>query len=467
MTFCNPVKPPARAWWRSAIFALGFAGALLAVFPTSPSFAQPQNNAVFALRDTETEELLRSYTMPLAKASGLDPNSVRVFIMGDLSINAFATQPQDIFIFAGMLLEVQAPNELIGVLAHETGHLSGGHLTRSMDAMEKASVPMLLSMVVGLAVMLAGGGPLGSAIMGMGQSLAMGDFNAFSRVQESAADQIAVKLLNATRQSPAGMQRTFIRFAQEQARSAYKINKFAVSHPVGQDRVSALQDAVDSSPYRDVPDPPQSVRALQMVQAKLAGFILQPAETLRRYPLSNTSAAARYARTMAYMKQPNLQGALNEINSLIADEPNNPYYYEVLGQIHVMMAKPALGIPAYQRSVNLKPQAPQLRMGLAVAQLAMEDTGLAQSALNNLKAAQLVEGEDPFTWYQAAKAYSLLKNPQMADLATAESNYHGGNMPQAFIFASRARTRLPQGSADWQRANDIIGAAQAGARQRR
>jgi predicted Zn-dependent protease len=139
----------------------------------------------------------------------------------------------------------------------------------------------------------------------------------------------------------------------------------------------------------------------------------------------------------------------------------------VLGQIHVMMAKPALGIPAYQRSVSLKPQAPQLRMGLAVAQLAMEDPVLAQSALNNLKAAQLVESEDPFTWYQAAKAYSLLKNPQMADLATAESNYHGGNMPQAFIFASRARSRLPQGSADWQRANDIIGAAQAGARQRR
>lgn len=467
MTFCNPVRASARALLRPVAFALGFALALLLMAPSSPSFAQPQNNAVFALRDTETEELLRSYTMPLARAAGLDPNAVRVFIMGDLSINAFATQPQDIFIFAGMLLEVKTPNELIGVLAHETGHLSGGHLTRTMDAMQKASVPMLLSLVVGVAAMIAGAGPLGSAIMGMGQSLAMGEFNAFSRVQESAADQIAVKLLNATRQSPAGMQNTFIRFAQEQARSAYKINPFAVSHPVGQDRVSALQDAVDSSPYRDVPDPPQSVHALQIIQAKLSGFILPPAETLRRYPLSNGSAAARYARAMAYMKQPNLQGALDEINSLIRDEPNNPYYHEVLGQIHVMMARPALGIPAYQKSVSLKPQAPQLRMGLAVAQLALDDPALAGQALTNLKAAILVEGEDPFAWYQVAKAYSMMKNPQMADLATAESNYYAGNLPQAFIFASRARSKLPQGGTDWQRANDIIGATQDAARQRR
>jgi predicted Zn-dependent protease len=420
-----------------------------------------------ALRDTETEELLRSYELPLARAAGIDLNTIRVFVAGDMSVNAFATQPQDIFIMAGMLLTVKTPNELIGVLAHETGHLSGGHLTRGQDAMSKATIPMLLSMIVGVAVMIAGGGPAGSAIMGMGQSMAMNQFMAYSRVEESSADQIAMKLLNATHQSPMGMYNTFVRFAQEEARMSYKIDPFAVSHPVGQDRVSALQDLVDASPYRDVPDPPQSVRALQMVQAKLAGFMLPPEETLRRYPVSNTSAAARYARAMAYMKKPALQQALSEINSLIAEEPNNPYYYEVLGQIHVMMAKPILGIPAYQKAVSLKPQAPQLRAALGTAQLAMEDPNLAPAALTNLKAALLVEEEDPFTWYEMAKAYSLMKNLPMADLATAESNYVVGNMPQAFIFASRARSKLPQGTPDWQRANDIIGAAGPSVRQRR
>ena len=466
MTFCNPVRAATRPHWRKLGFALGFAAMLAAFLPVNPQPAQAQNNAIFALRDAETEELLRSYEAPLARAAGLDVNAVRTFVIGGLDFNAFATNPADIFVNAGALLEVKTPNELIGVMAHETGHISGGHLSTRMAAMEKATVPMLLSMVLGVAVMLAGGGPAGSAIMGMGQSLAINQMNAFTRVQESSADQIGVKLLNATRQSPRGMYNTFVRMAQEQARMSYKINPYAVSHPIGQDRVSALQDGLDSSPYRDVPDPPQSVHALQMIQAKLAGFALQPEETLRRYPPGNNSAAARYARAMAYMKKPDLQKALAEINSLIAEEPNNPYFHEVLGQIHVMMARPALGIPAYQKAVSLKPQSPLLRMALGTAQLAVDDPSLAPAALTNLKAALLVESEDPFTWYQVAKAYNMMKNLPMADLATAESNYSAGNMPQAFTFASRARSRLPQGGVDWQRANDIIGAALA-ARQRR
>jgi predicted Zn-dependent protease len=442
---------------------LGAALTLLALAPSGPALAQ--NNAVYALRDTETEDLLRSYELPLARAAGLDVKSVNVFVMGDMEVNAFATQPEDIFIFAGILLWVKSPGELIGVMAHETGHLSAGHSSRTSDAISKAMVPMLLSMVVGLAVMLAGGGQAGMAIMGIGQAIAEGQFMQFSRIQESSADQIAARLLLATHQSPMGLYHTFQRFAQEEAMAAGHMDPYAADHPVGQDRVAALQDMVDASPYKDVPDPPQSVRALQMVQAKLAGYSLPVDEVLRRYPPSNTSAPARYARTMAYMRKPLLQQALNEIDSLIKDEPDNPYFYEVLGQIHVMMAKPALGIPAYENAVRLKPDAPQLRAALATAQLAAENPALAPAALTNLKAALLKESEDPFTWYEMAHAYSLLKNQPMADLATAESNYNGGNYKQAFVFASRARRGLPQGSADWQRASDIIGAAPAQAAQ--
>jgi predicted Zn-dependent protease len=264
-----------------------------------------------------------------------------------------------------------------------------------------------------------------------------------------------------------GMYNTFVRFAQEEARSSFKIDPFAVDHPTGQDRVSALQDLVDSSPYRNVPDPPQSVHALQMVQAKLAGFILPVNEVLRRYPVTDTSEAARYARAMAYMRKPELQKALDEINSLIQQEPDNPYFYEVLGQIHVMMARPMLGIPAYQKAVSLKPRAPQLRAALATAQLATDNAALAPAALTNLKAALLVEGEDPFTWYEVAQAYSVMKNQPMADLATAESRYNGGDYRQAVLFAGRARRGLTQGGADWQRANDIIGAAAAAAQEAR
>src|SRR4051812_18613585 len=439
---------------RKLVFAAGFAAALVA-YGATPAFAQ--------LRDTETEEMLNSYERPLARAAGLDPVP-RVWLVGDNIINAFATygdNGENIFIFSGILLWLQKPNELIGVMAHETGHISAGHLSRGMYAMKKAMVPMLLSLVAGLGAMIAGAGEAGMAVMGDGPGYAAGQMAAFTRVQESTADQIAAKLLLATHQSPMGMYHTFQRFANEEAMSAYKIDKFAVDHPSGQDRVFDLNDMVDSSPYREVQDSPEALHTFQMVQAKLAGYVLPVKDALIRYPESNNSEPARYARAMAYLRQPNLQKALASANSLIAEEPNNPYFYEVRGQIYMSMAKPAQAIPDYQKSVSLRPRAPQLRLALATSQLATEAPALAAPALANLKAANLVENDDVFTWYETAQAYSMLNNEPMANLATAELWYNAGDCKKALVFATRARGKLPQGGVDWQHANDILGATTA------
>ncbi|HEY2010788.1 MAG TPA: M48 family metalloprotease [Rhizomicrobium sp.] len=441
---------------RKTLFAAGFACALLAY--ALPAWAQDDMGL---LRDTETEEMLRRYEMPLARAAGLDPVP-KVWLIGDNEVNAFASYGdggENIFIFSGILLWLHSPNELIGVMAHETGHISAGHLSRGSYGIKKAMIPMLLSMVAGLAAMMAGAGAAGEAIMRVGQAYAEGQFAAFTRVQESTADQIGTKLLLATHQSPMGMYHTFQRLANEEAMSGYKVDKFGVNHPVGQDRVFDLNDMVEASPYREVQDSPESLHTFQMVQAKLAGFVLPVKEALNRYPESETSEPARYAHAMIYLRQPNLQKALSSINSLLAEEPNNPYFYEVRGQIYLSMAKPLQAIPDYQKSVSLRPQAPQLRLALATAQLATEDANLAQPALTNLKAAILVEDDDVFTWYETAQAYSMLKNEPMADLSTAEVWYNAGDMKKAVVFAMRARGKLPQGSADWQRANDIIIAA--------
>jgi predicted Zn-dependent protease len=446
---------------RKFLFAAGFTCAFLAY--ALPAWAQDE---ISMLRDTETEEMLRGYETPLARAAGLDPVPKVWLVQGP--INAFASygeNGENIFIFSGILLWLRSPNELIGVMAHETGHISAGHLSRGSYGMKKAMIPMLLSLVAGLGAMIAGAGEAGIAIMGIGQAYAMGQFAAFTRVQESTADQIAAKLLLATHQSPMGMYHTFQRFADEEAMGAYKVDKFAVDHPSGQDRVFDLNDMVDASPYREVQDSPESLHTFQMVQAKLAGFVLPVKEALTRYPESDTSEPARYARSMAYLRQPNLQKSLAAINSLIAEEPNNPYFYEARGQIFMSMAKPAQAIPDYQKSVSLRPQAPQLRLALATAQLATEDANLAQPALANLKAAILVEDDDVFTWYQTAQAYSTLKNEPMANLSTAEVWYNACDMRKAVVFATRARGKLPQGSPDWQRAGDIIGAAAPLAKQ--
>jgi len=447
---------------RKLTFAAGIAVALLAyILPV-------QAQDISMLRDTETEEMLRSYEAPLAHAAGLDPVPKVWLVQGP--INAFASYGdggENIFIFSGILLWLQTPNELIGVMAHETGHISAGHLSRGSYAMKKAMVPMLLSLVIGLGAMIAGAGEVGMAIMGIGQAYAMGQFAAFTKVQESTADQIAAKLLLATHQSPMGMYHTFQRFANEEAMSAYKIDKFAQDHPAGQERVFDLNDMVDASPYREVQDAPEVLHTFQMVQAKLAGFVLPVKDALIRFPESDTSEPSRYAHAMVYMRQPNFTKALAAVNSLIAEEPNNPYFYEARGQIYMSLTKPAQAIPDYQKSVDLRPRAPQLRLALATAQLATENPALAGAALQNLKTANMVEDDDVFTWYQTAQAYSALKNDPMADLSTAELWYNAGDMRKALIFATRAHGKLPQGSSDWQRAGDIIGAAAPLAAQQR
>jgi predicted Zn-dependent protease len=454
--------PPSRRRYRPITFAASLAATLL-IGTDLPAFAQGLN----ILRDTETEEMLKSYEQPLARAAGLQPDAVHVWLLGDPDVNAFVAFGSNMFVLSGIILTVKTPNELIGVMAHETGHIKAGHLIRGNVGMEKATIPMLLSLVVGVAAMIAGAGEAGMVLMGLGQAVAQAQFAQFTRVQESTADQIALQLLLATHQSPQGIYDTFARFASEEAQGAYKIDPYAVDHPVGQQRLDDIQGGVDSSPYRDVKDSPAVTHTFEMVQAKLAGFTLPVETALNHYPVSNTSEVARYARTMIYLRQPQLTKALTEVASLIAEEPNNPYFYEVQGQIYLSMARPQDAIPAYQRAVSLKPQAPQLRLALAVAQLATDRPDMSQAALSNLKVASLAENDDVFTWYETAQAYSNLKNLPMANLATAESYYAAGAMQQAVQFAARARRDLPQGTSDWERANDIMGAAAGQVQQNR
>jgi predicted Zn-dependent protease len=465
LAFCNPlpvirrIRTTLSCASRGIAFFIGFFGCLASF--TAPAAAQ----GILLLRDTETERALRSYEDPLLRAGGVDPAGVHIYIVNDPTVNSFVAEGQNMFIQTGMIMFAKNSLELKGVMAHETGHIVAGHLSRDSEAIEKAMIPMLLSMVIGIAAIAAGAGEAGMLILMGGQGVAQAQFNAFSRVQEATADQIAIKLLDKTHQSSRGLLATFERLADEEAMAADRIDPYAADHPVGRDRVANLETEVEASPYKDVPEDPAVEHQYEMLQAKLAGYI-EPMQTIfNRYPLTDTSKPARYARAMAYSRLPDLPKALAEINSLIKDEPNNPYFYEVLGQIYVSMAKPDLGVGAYQKSVDLMPDASQLRVGLAAAQLATERPDLATPALTNLKVALQHEDDDSFAWYEAAQAYSMLGNEPMADLATAERYYNVGAMPQAAQFATRARHGLTQGSPDWQRANDIVAIAVPAARQ--
>jgi predicted Zn-dependent protease len=471
LAFCNPllrIRLIASMLSRRAK-PIAFLFGVLTGVCTLPLPAGAQG--LLLLRDTETERAMRSYEDPLLKAGGIDPAGVKIYLVNDPTVNSFVAEGQNMFIQTGMIMFARNSLELKGVMAHETGHIVGGHLTRGTAAIQKATIPMLLSMVIGIAAIAAGAGEAGMLILMGGQGIAQNQFNAFSRVQEATADQIAVKLLDKTHQSSRGLLATFGRFADEEARAQDRMNPYASDHPMGRERVANLEDQVEVSPYKDVPEDPAVEHEYEMIQAKLAGYI-EPLQTVfTRYPPSDTSKMARYARAMAYSRKPDLPKALAEINSLIKDEPNNPYFYEVLGQIYVSMAKPELGVVAFQKSVDLMPDAPQLRVALGAAQLATEKPSFAQPALHNLKIAlqqeEQMQDDDPFAWYEAAQAYSLMGNEPMADLATAERYYSVGAMGPAVQFAFRARHGLAQGSPDWQRANDIVAIAMPAARGQR
>ncbi|MGC9953469.1 MAG: M48 family metalloprotease [Rhizomicrobium sp.] len=442
-------------------FLVGFSGAFCAF--VTPASAQ----AIALLQDTETERLLQSYETPILRVAGIDPAAVKIYIVNDTQLNAFVAEGQNMFINAGLFIQLKNPNELTGVMAHETGHMAGGHLIRDTGAIAKAEIPMLLSMVVGMAAAIAGAGEAGMIIMGMGQSAAEAQFLQFSRVQEATADQMGQRFLRETHQSGLGMVHVFERMANESASAGINEKEFASDHPADRDRVALLQEEADASPYRDVPDSPASIHAYEMVKAKVIGFLLPPRDVFYRYPLSDKSEPARYARAMVYMRLPDLPKALAEINALIKDEPKNPFFHEVLGQIYVSMSQPVKGLAPYQTSVDLLPDAPELRVSLGAAQIATERKEIEKAAVDNLKIALQQDNEQPFAWYELAQAYSDLGNEPMANLATAERYYVFGALPQAAIFAGRARQKLANGSPDWERANDIIAVAATQPKQQR
>jgi len=432
----------------------------ICALPTQPAEAQG-GPPVSLIRDTEVERVLRAYLDPILLSAGLQPEAVHLYLVNDQSINAFVAEGQNMFINTGLLMTVDTPNEVTGVMAHETGHMADGHLVRNNQGVRAASIPLILSMVVGVAAMAAGAGDAGSAILMGGQQIAQRTFLAFSRTQEAAADQAGVRYLTATHQSGTGMLRIFKRFENQEILSAQRQDPFAQSHPASGDRITALQGLVDASPYRDVKDSPEAQFAFDMMRAKLRGYIERPDIALRRYPPSDTSKPARYARAMAYFHQPDMQKALAEMEGLLKDEPENPYFLEMYGQIKVEMGKVEEGIVPYSMAVKVLPDAPLLRVALGAAMLGTEKQGYTEQAVKELQTAIGQERDNAFAWYELAQAYARMGQTGRAELATAERYFALESFQQAQMFAVRAQRQLSQGSTDWQRANDIFTIAQS------
>jgi predicted Zn-dependent protease len=454
--------PAARALALITAAAVAFAGA----GPTAtPAHAQQAKRGLPVVRDTEIENLMRDYARPILKVAGLAQQNVKVVILNDRSFNAFVMDGHHIFINAGALFDAKTPNEVIGVFAHETGHLAGGHMMRLREKLAQAQTQSIIALLLGVGAIVAGAtasrggndiGQIGAPAIMAPQSAIQRSLLAYVRTQEDQADHAGVKFLTLTHQSARGMVDLFKRLANETLFSSQGANPYLQTHPFPADRAATLEALAKASPYWNVKDPPALQLRHDLMRAKLSGFLEAPGTVLRRYPLSNQSLPARYARAISAYRHGGLSQAIAQIDGLIRSEPNNPYFEELKGQALLEGGHPAAAVAPLRRAVQLSHDAPLIEILLAQALIATNNKSVAVEAVGLLNAALRREPEMPEAYTQLAMAYGRKGDLAHADLASAQAAFARGDTKTARQLAERAKHRLPVGSPAWVRADDIV-----------
>ncbi len=457
-------KPPSKAFPArpaSRIVALAIAAAL--ALTSAPVRAQTGSSAgVPMIRDAEIEQLLRDYTGPILRAAGLSQQNVQVVIINENAFNAFVMDAHRIFVFTGALKQATTPNQLIGVFAHETGHIVGGHLSKMRQELANAQTVAIVAMLLGVGAIAAGAksgsvstGNAGAAALSAPQSAIIHSLLAYQRAQEEQADRAGVRFLTMTHQSAKGMYDTFKRFADEMMFSAAYIDPYVQNHPMPAERMAALAELV-KTPYWDQKDPPELQFRDDMMRAKLYGFTERAELVLRRYPLSDTSMPARYARAIATYRFGDLRSAITQIDSMIAAMPDYPYLYELKGQALLENGHALEAIAPLRRAVQLAPSPALIQILLGQALIATNNPQMTKEAIALLRTALTKEPESGEAYEQLAMAYGHSGDLADADLASAQAAFARGDNKTARELAARAKTRFPVGSPGWVRADDIV-----------
>ena len=417
------------------------------------------------IRDAEIEQLLKEYTQPILRVAGLTQQNIQVVIINDRSFNAFVADGRRIFVNAGALLDAETPNQIIGVLAHEAGHIAGGHLARLREQLAAASTQSILAMLLGIGAMVAGGRSAGGSSSALSQggmaalsgptAAIQNSLFAYLRAQEDQADRAGVKFLTASGQSAKGMYDTFKRLADQMLYQTAYLNPYLQSHPLPSERVAALEGMAKASPYWNTKDPPALQARHDLMRAKLFGFLERPEAVARRYPPSDGSLAAHYARAISALRFAEPRAAQAQIDALIHVQPQNPYFHELKGQMLLESGRPVDAVAPLRQAVQLAPNPALMQIMLGQALIASHDRARLDEAVTILQAALIHEPESSEAYSQVAMAYGQKNDLAHADLASAQAAYMRGDLKTAREIAARAKTRFPVGSPGWVKADDI------------
>jgi predicted Zn-dependent protease len=451
----------ALAGLRFAAAGLAVAGGVLQPLAAA---AQGRPNIVI-IRDAEIEALLRDYANPVLAAAGLRRGGVEIVLIQDRAFNAFVADGRRMFINVGAIMDARTPNELIGVIAHESGHIAGGHLQRLREQVAKAQILAVAGMLLGAGAVAGaaasrervGNSSVGAmGIMAGSQELVRRSLLSYQRSEEQTADRMAVGYLNATGQSPKGLLTTFQRFNQDAMFKTASIDPYLVSHPLPAERIANLEELARKSPHYEAKDPPALQARHELARAKLFGFVTKADEVGRRYPASDVSVPARYARAIAAYRQKRLAEALSQIDALIREQPGNPYFQELKGQVLLEFGRPQEAVPILRRAVAMSPAAVPMRVMLGHALVATEQKANVDMAIRELSNAVQREPENAEGWRHLSRAYGLKGNDGMASYAAAQSSFASGDYKSAVNQAARAKDLLPPQSPGWLKADDIL-----------
>ena len=414
------------------------------------------------LRDAETEAFFDEISEPLIRAAGLDPANVDVVLINDKSINAFVAGGQTVYLHSGLIEAAVSANEVQGVIAHELGHIEGGHVVRFSEGTSAASGISIASLILAAAAIAAGAGEAGMGILAAGQQAALGKFLAFTRAQEGVADTSGSRYLSAAGITGKGSIGFFKKLQNFEFRLGIpQEDSYGRTHPLSGERISVLEDAYKADPAWDKPLNQKWEAGFKRVKAKLSGYLADPNATLRDYPESDLSVPARYARAYAWHKAAYPQKALAEASSLVSTQTDDPYFLELYGQILLESGRPADAIEPLRKAVKLTGNQPLIAAIFGHALIATEDRTNLAEATQVLKAAVSKDNQNPFAWYQLGVVYAQQGDTPRAALASAERYLMEGAPQFALPNAQEAMAGLPEYSPDWIRAQDINLVAEA------
>jgi predicted Zn-dependent protease len=421
------------------------------VFAVAPLAA----NAISLIRDAEIENTLRAYGNPIFKTAGLDPEAVHIFIVDDPSINAYVAGGQNMFIHTGLILKTSDPSMLVGVMAHETGHMAGGHLAQGTEKLKNAQLGAIVSAVLGAAMAVGGGGEAGMAMMSLGQEAALRNFLHFTRANESAADQAGLNYLDQLGITAAGMLHMMEILRQDENRSYGTPDPYTRTHPLNIDRITHIRNHVMQSPLKEDAIPKGFAERHARMIAKLSGFMNPPDQTLMTWPVTDKSIPARYARAVAYYKMPDLKKSLAEIDSLIKEKPSDPFFHELNGQILFENGHVAEAMQAYAKAASLLPTSPLILTDYAKVLIATDNKENIVRAQRTLERANVLDNSNPDSWHNLAIAYGKLNNLGMFYLASAEEASLEDDNKEVIRNVDLALKNLGNDRAAKLRANDL------------